>query len=87
VLPSDSADVIIIRRKHAARTTTAPTPPARALNNCEKLNRDNAEATDRRDQLRGPSELTTRDELLRKAETDIARAQQLAAASNCKLKP
>jgi hypothetical protein len=63
------------------RTTSRATP----LNNCEQLDRDIVEATDRRDQLRGPSELTSREELLKKAESDIARTRQLATAGNCRL--
>lgn len=93
VLPGDSADAIIIRRKHAKHassstsTTSDWTPPPPPKNNCEKLNRDNAEAVDRQAQLRPPSELASHDELLKKAEDDIARIRQLAAASNCRLKP
>ena len=89
VLPDDAAYAIIIRRKHArsrsiSTSTWTPPPP---LNNCEKLNRDNAEAADRVQQLRAPSELASHDQLLHKAEADVARIQQLAAASNCRLKP
>ena len=90
VLPGDSADAIIIRRKHpkhASTATTAWTPPPPPLNNCEKLNRDNAEAADRVQQLRAPSELASHDELLQKAQADVARIQQLATAGNCRLKP
>ena len=90
VVDGDSADAIIIRRKHAKKassTSTSMPPPPPPLNNCEKLNRDNAEATDRRDQLRAPSEVASHDQMLQKAEADIARIQQLASASNCRLKP
>ncbi|HEY8974381.1 MAG TPA: hypothetical protein VIN75_09200, partial [Burkholderiaceae bacterium] len=92
VLPGDSADAAIIRRKHArhassSSTTSDWTPPPPPKDNCEKLNRDYAEATDRHDQLRGPSELTTRDQLLKKAGDDMERIRQLASASNCRLKP
>ena len=69
------------------QTRTGPAlPPARPLNNCEKLNQDNDEAQDRRAQLRAPSELASHDELLHKADADVARIAQLAAASNCHLK-
>lgn len=89
LVPTDSADVVIIRRKHskAALIAPAPTPPARPLNNCEALNRDNAEALDRREQLRVPSELASHQQLLDKAEADVARIRQLATASNCRLTP
>jgi hypothetical protein len=92
VLPDDAADAIIIRRKHKRATSTSTststgTPPPPPLNNCEKLNRDNAEAADRLQQLRAPSELASHDQLLQKAQADVARIQQLAAASNCRLKP
>jgi hypothetical protein len=91
VLPGDSADAIIIRRKHTRRasstTTSDWTPPPPPKDNCEKLNRDNVEAVDRVQQLRAPSELASHDALLRKAQDDVARIEQLATASNCRLKP
>jgi len=69
------------------RQTTHGTPaPAKPLTNCEKLNRDNTDAVDRRDQLKAPSELASHAELLAKAETEVTRISQLAMASNCPLK-
>jgi hypothetical protein len=67
------------------RTTQNPPAPAKPLNNCEKLNRDSADAVDRRDQLRAPSELASHAEMLQKAESEVARLQQLATAGNCRL--
>ena len=89
MLPDDAADAIIIRRKHkrATSSSTSTWTPPPPLNNCEKLNRDNVEAADRLQQLRTPSELASHDQLLQKAEADAARVRQLAAASNCRLKP
>ena len=83
VLPANATKrTIIIRQARAA----APTPPPKPLNNCEKLNQDNDEAQDRRAQLLAPSELASHDDLLHKAEADVARIAQLATASNCHLK-
>ena len=77
------------RRKHAIVREVISEPSEalpEPLNNCEKLNQDNDEAQDRRAQLRAPSELASHDELLTKAEADVARIAQLATASNCRLK-
>ena len=83
VLPENAAKrTVIIRQTRNA----VPAPPPKPLNNCEKLNRDNDEAQDRRTQLRAPSELASHDDLLKKAEADVARVAQLATASNCHLK-
>ena len=56
------------------------------MNNCEKLNRDNAAAVEKRDQLKAPSELASHAELLQNAENEVARNRQLAQASNCNLR-
>jgi hypothetical protein len=74
---------VITRRSHAVGTPPAPAAPT----NCEKLNHDSASAKLRRDQLRSPSDLRNRQEQLQRAEDDLARVQQLAQASNCKLVP
>ncbi|MEO5686712.1 MAG: DUF4124 domain-containing protein [Burkholderiaceae bacterium] len=75
------------QRDMIIRQTTHGTPaPAKAPNNCEKLNRDNAEAVDRRDQLKAPSELASHAQMLAKAEGEVTRIAQLATASNCQLK-
>lgn len=82
VMPAGGRGAVIIRQ-----TTTGSLSPAfsRPLTNCEKLNRDNIEASDRRDQLRSPGELASRQEMLQKAEADVVHIQQMSAASNCKL--
>jgi len=67
------------------QTTRNASTPSRPLSNCEKLNRDNNDAVDKRDQLRAPSELASHAEMLQKAESEVTRLQQLAMASNCKL--
>ena len=89
VLPSgDGQDTVIIRRTKHARTSNPNAelpPPAPPANNCERLNRDNAEAQDRRDQLQAPSELASREASLQKARADVARIRDLALASNCRL--
>lgn len=75
------------QRAMVIRQTSRGTPaPARPLTNCEKLNRDNVEAVDRRDQLKAPSELASHAEMLAKAEGEVSRISQLALASNCQLK-
>ena len=68
------------------QTTHGTPPPSKPLTNCEKLNRDNLDAVDRRDQLKAPSELASHAELLAKAEGEVMRISQLAMASNCQLK-
>ncbi len=83
VLPSNNSGAVIVRRTTHSSTTNAPPPPP--ANNCEKLNRDIGEATERRDQLKAPSELTTRADALARTEGDVARIRDLAQASNCKL--
>ena len=82
VLPTATSRGVIIRQTRSG----PPAPPPKPLNNCEKLNRDNDEAVDRREQLRAPSELASHEELLQKAEADVSRISQLATASNCRLK-
>jgi hypothetical protein len=62
-----------------------PASPTKAQSNCAKLNQDYVEAQDRRAQLRHPSEVAAHDEMLRKAEADVARIEQLAVAGNCNL--
>ncbi len=81
VLPGAGRNGVIIRQ---TQTTHNPPAPAKPLNNCEKLNRDSADAVDRRDQLRAPSELASHAEMLQKAESEVTRLQQLATASNCR---
>ena len=76
-------------RAYVVRQTTrtpSPSPPPPPLNNCEKLNRDNAAAVEKRDQLKAPSELASHAELLQNAENEVARNRQLAQASNCNLR-
>ena len=80
VLPSAGHNGMVIRQ-----TAHGAPPSSRPLTNCEKLNRDSTDAVDRRDQLRAPSELASHAEMLRKAESEVLRLQQLAMASNCKL--
>ncbi len=82
VVPGAGGNGVIVRR---TTQTAQPAPPAKPLNNCEKLNRDSAEAIDRRDQLRTPSDLASHAERLQKAESEVTRLQQLATASNCRL--
>ena len=79
VMPNAGNRTVIIRENRRA-----PAPPP--LNNCEKLNRENMDAVDRRNQLRAPSELASHAELLGKAEAEVSRIEQLAAASNCPLR-
>jgi hypothetical protein len=75
------------QRSMVIRQTTRGTPaPSKPLTNCEKLNRDNLEAVDRRDQLKTPSEVASHAEMLAKAEGEVSRISQLAMASNCQLK-
>jgi hypothetical protein len=82
VLPgSDGQRSMVIRQ-----TTRGTPPPAKPLTNCEKLNHDNLEAVDRRDQLRTPSDLASHGEMLARAEGEVTRITQLAMASNCQLK-
>jgi len=95
VMPSTTTTTVIMEPAGGGRviihqTTRTPAQVVypsdqKPLNNCEKLNRDNGELLDRREQLRAPGELATRGELLRKAETDLAHVQDMAKASNCKL--
>ena len=82
VIISQGPKHVIIRQTR----TGAPAPAPRPLTNCEKLNQDNDEAQDRRAQLRTPSEVAAHDDMLHKAEADVARIAQLATASNCALK-
>ncbi len=84
VLPNTGQGTVIIRQTRSS--ATLPAPPPKPRNNCEKLNWDNDEAVDRREQLRAPSELASHAALLQKAENDVARIAQLATASNCQLK-
>ncbi len=82
-----SAGTVIVHQ--TTRTAAQPVYPVyqnqKPLNNCEKLNRDNNEAQDRREQLRAPGELASRQEMLQKAEADVLHIQQMSAASNCRL--
>lgn len=80
VLPNTMRHGVIV---HQTQSASPPLPPP---SNCDKLNHDNDEALERRDQLRAPSELASHAELLHKAEADAARIAQLATASNCRLK-
>lgn len=80
VLPSRGRAYVV------RQTTRTPAPPPPPLSNCEKLNRDNTEAVDKRDQLKAPSELASHAELLQKAENEVTRYRQLAQASNCNLR-
>ncbi len=82
VMPSSGRGAVIIRQTTTGSTSLASQKP---LTNCEKLNRDNGEARDRRDQLRAPGELASRQEMLQKAEADVTHIQQMSAASNCRL--
>jgi hypothetical protein len=82
VLPSAGRGAVIIRQTSHGSTSSAYEKP---LTNCEKLNRDNNEAQDRREQLRAPGELASRQEMLQKAEADVTHIQQMSAASNCRL--
>jgi len=82
VLPGSTGGRSMIIRQ----TTHGTPPPAKPLTNCEKLNRDNIDAVDRRDQLKAPSELASHAELLAKAEAEVTRISQLAMASNCPLR-
>jgi hypothetical protein len=85
-IPEPGHGPVVVRQ-----TTSAPSPQPlgppnqKPLSNCEKLNRDNVELQDRRDQLRAPGELATRRDLLQKAEADLAHVQEMARASTCKL--
>ncbi len=87
VIMTPSAGTVIVHQ--TTRTAAQPVYPVyqnqKPLNNCEKLNRDNNEAQDRREQLRAPGELASRQEMLQKAEADVLHIQQMSAASNCRL--
>jgi hypothetical protein len=82
VMPSAGRGTVIVRQTTRGTTSSASQKP---LTNCEKLNRDNNEAQDRREQLRAPGELASRREMLQKAEADVMHIQQMSAASNCRL--
>ena len=84
-IPAAGHGPVVVRQ-----TTSTPSRPPnpvwqKPLNNCEKLNRDSVDLQDRRDQLRAPGELGTRQELLQKAEADLAHVQEMAKASSCRL--
>jgi hypothetical protein len=83
VLPNAGQGAVIVRQTRT--TTTVATPPPKPRDNCEKLNWDNNEALDRRDQLRTPSDLASHAAMLQKAEADVTRVSQLASAANCHL--
>ena len=81
--PRSTSDAAITRALGAAASIAAQNQVAGTP---LELNQENDEAQDRRAQLRTPSELASHDDLLKKAEADIARVAQLATASNCHLK-
>ena len=83
VQQTGSRDTYVVTRR--TQTGSAPAASAPAATNCEKLSRDSSAARERRDQLRAPSDLSNRQEALQRAEDEVARLQQLAQASNCKL--
>lgn len=85
VSSSGSRGTLIVHQ--TTRTAGQSLYPAyqKPLNNCEKLNRDNSELLDRRDQLRAPGELASRQQMLDKAEADLAHVREMATASNCRL--
>lgn len=82
VMPSAGRGAVVIRQTVRGSPSSAYQKP---LTNCEKLNRDNNEAQDRREQLRTPGELASRQEMLQKAEADLTHIQQMSVASNCRL--
>lgn len=82
VLPSRST--AIIRTTKTTRTNAAPPLPPPA-NNCEKLNRENGAAVDRRDELKAPGELQSRQEMLANVQAQIDRLRDMAQASNRRL--
>ena len=77
--------VVVHQTTSTPSRTVYPAINQKPLNNCEKLNRDSDELRDRRDQLQAPGELSTRKEMLQKAEADLAHVQDMARASNCRL--
>jgi hypothetical protein len=87
-IPEPGRGPVVVRQTTSApspQPVSPPNPNQKPLSNCEKLNRDNVELQDRRDQLRAPGELATRRDLLQKAEADLAHVQEMARASTCKL--
>lgn len=74
---------IMLRRRHASER---PPTSTEASDHCDQLNQDHSDALDRREELRAPSELASHAELLQKAEAEVARIAQLAAASKCRLR-
>ena len=86
----DTTTHSVTRTTKTTRTTSpsslpppVQTPPA---SNCEELDRENSQALDRREQLKAPSELTTRQQILANLDAELARLHDLAKASNCRLK-
>ncbi len=73
----------VILRQTTSRTTS--TLPQKPMTNCERLDRDNAAALDRRELVRAATDLPAHAQALQQAEDDAARIRQLAAASNCPL--
>jgi len=85
VVPESGKGSVTIRQTTHTPGRVVYSPPQKPLTNCEKLDRDNGELIDRRDQLRAPGELASREEMLRKAEADLAHVKDMARAGNCRL--
>jgi len=79
VLPNDNTySTVVIHQRRTGRT--------RPLTNCQQLDRDRAQALADREQARVATDLATQPALVKNADTNVARIEQLATAGNCHLK-
>ena len=77
-----TAPAVIVQQTTSRSSRPVPSKP---LTHCEKLDRDHAEAVDRREQIRVATDLPSHAQALQKSDDDVARIRQLAGAANCHL--